>query len=170
MLLCGNKILLTEFLDVENFSSLAPLSLLVFCKFSFPVVSLNMFSLATLVFKYNRIFLWYWIFWVHVPIPHRSSPSHQFYLLLGWECRGQWYGTSDLLVLCMTFCSADMIFFMHKKNCILLLFLCHCPPILPPAYHMNLLWSDNYITKDEIFWKEKRIFKSALAEQFAFYL
>jgi hypothetical protein len=61
MLRCGNIIHLTlRFLDVEKFTNLTPLSLLISCKLSFPIVSLKMSSLPTLALKSpNRIFKWY---------------------------------------------------------------------------------------------------------------
>jgi hypothetical protein len=61
VLRCGNIILLTvKFLDVANFITLAPLSLLISCKPSFPIFGLRMSSLPNLALKsYNKIFMWY---------------------------------------------------------------------------------------------------------------
>jgi hypothetical protein len=45
---CGNMILLTtKFLDVGNFTTLTPLSLLISCGLSFPVVGSEIPSLPT---------------------------------------------------------------------------------------------------------------------------
>jgi hypothetical protein len=61
MFRCGNIVLLTlRFLDVEKFTNLTPLSSLISCKLSFPIVGLKMSSLPTLALKPpNRIFIWY---------------------------------------------------------------------------------------------------------------
>jgi hypothetical protein len=61
MLGCRNIILLTlRFLDVAKFTNVTPLSLLISCKLSFPIVGLKMSSLPTLALKSpNRIFIWY---------------------------------------------------------------------------------------------------------------
>jgi hypothetical protein len=49
MLRSGNIVLLTlRFLDVAKFTNLTPLSLLISCKLSFPLVSLKMSSLPDL--------------------------------------------------------------------------------------------------------------------------
>jgi hypothetical protein len=49
-----------EYLDVSNFATLTPLSFLISCKFSFPIVGLKMSSLSTLAMKSpNKIFIWY---------------------------------------------------------------------------------------------------------------
>jgi hypothetical protein len=46
-----------SFLDVAKFTNLTPLSLLISCRLSFPIVGLKMSSLLTLVLKSpNRIF------------------------------------------------------------------------------------------------------------------
>jgi hypothetical protein len=60
MLCCGNIVLLTlRFLDVTKFTTLIPLSLVIPCKLSFPIVGLKMSCLPTLVLKSpNRIFVW----------------------------------------------------------------------------------------------------------------
>jgi hypothetical protein len=51
---------LTMSLDVAKFTTLTPLSLLISCKLSFPIVGLKMSSLPTLAFKSpNKIFVWY---------------------------------------------------------------------------------------------------------------
>jgi hypothetical protein len=48
-----------RFLDVAKCTTLTPLSLLISCKRSFPIVGLKMFSLPTLAFKSpNKIFMW----------------------------------------------------------------------------------------------------------------
>jgi hypothetical protein len=47
-------------LDVAKFTTLTPLSLLISCKLSFPIVGLKMSSLPTLAFKsHNKIVIWY---------------------------------------------------------------------------------------------------------------
>jgi hypothetical protein len=46
MLQCGNIILLTvRFIDVAKFTNLTPLSLLISCKLSFPIVGLKLSSM-----------------------------------------------------------------------------------------------------------------------------
>jgi hypothetical protein len=59
MLRCGNIVLLTlRFLDVEKFTTLAPLSLLISCKLSFPIAGLKMSSLLTVaLISPDRIFI-----------------------------------------------------------------------------------------------------------------
>jgi hypothetical protein len=100
MLQCGNIVHLTlKLLDVAKFTNLTPLSLLISCKFSFPIVDLQMSFLPTLALKFpNRIFIWYLRnYEAHVAIPPRSSPSqHQVYLLLGHERSEQGNDTSGL--------------------------------------------------------------------------
>jgi hypothetical protein len=99
-------VLLTDrFLDVAKFITLTPLSLLISCKLSFPVVGLKMSSLPTLALKPpNNIS--YGILGIYrrpVLVVHRNCPSsHQFHHLLVREHSERWYHTSDLLVLCMT--------------------------------------------------------------------
>jgi hypothetical protein len=61
ILRCENIVLLTlRFLDVAKFTNLTPLSLLISCKVSLPIVSLKMSSLPILALKSsNKIFMWY---------------------------------------------------------------------------------------------------------------
>jgi hypothetical protein len=84
MLRCGNTVLLTmRFLDVEKFITLIPLSLLILCKFSLPIVGLKMSPLLTLVLKSpNKIFVWYL---GNLSNIHSNASNHQFYPLLGYE-------------------------------------------------------------------------------------
>jgi hypothetical protein len=50
----------SQILDVAEFTAITPLSLLISCKLSFPIVGLEMSSLPTLALNYsNRIFMWY---------------------------------------------------------------------------------------------------------------
>jgi hypothetical protein len=81
----GNIVLLSlRFLDVAKFASLTPLSLLISCKLSLPIVSLKMSSLPTLALKFSYGI--FGIYQTHVPVPRRSCPSHyQCYLLLEHE-------------------------------------------------------------------------------------
>jgi hypothetical protein len=87
---CGNIVLLTvRFLDVAKFTILTPLSLLISCKLSFPIVGLKMPSLPTFALKsplrkYSYVIQE--IYQIHVPTLCRSCPSHQFYPLLEQEC------------------------------------------------------------------------------------
>jgi hypothetical protein len=49
-----------EILDVAKFTTLTPLSLLISCKLSFPIIGLKMSYLLTLAFTSpNKIFMWY---------------------------------------------------------------------------------------------------------------
>jgi hypothetical protein len=62
MLQCGNIVLWTlRFLELAKFTTLTPLSLLISCKVSFPIVGLKMSSLPTLAVKSppNNIFICY---------------------------------------------------------------------------------------------------------------
>jgi hypothetical protein len=53
-------LLAMSFLDVAKFTTLTPLSLLILCKLSSPIVGLKMSSQPTLVLKFpNNIFMWY---------------------------------------------------------------------------------------------------------------
>jgi hypothetical protein len=53
-------VLTVRFLDVANFTALSPLSLLISCKFSFPIVGLKISPLPTLTLKFpNKMFIWY---------------------------------------------------------------------------------------------------------------
>jgi hypothetical protein len=52
MLRFGNLVLMTiRFFDVAKFTTLTPLSLLISCKLSFPIVGLKMSCLPTLTLK-----------------------------------------------------------------------------------------------------------------------
>jgi hypothetical protein len=54
-----NIVLLTlRFLDVAKFTNLTPLSLLISCKLSFPIVGLKMSSLPTLALKSPNTIFW----------------------------------------------------------------------------------------------------------------
>jgi hypothetical protein len=61
MLRCGSVILwIMRFSDVVKFTTLTPLSLLISCKLSFPIIGLDMSSQLTLAIKSpNKIFVWY---------------------------------------------------------------------------------------------------------------
>jgi len=61
MFRCMNTMLLiSRFFDVTKFTHLTPLSFLSWCRHSFPIVGLKIFSLPTLALKSpNRIFIWY---------------------------------------------------------------------------------------------------------------
>jgi hypothetical protein len=61
MLRWGNMVLLTtKFLDVSKFTTLTPLSLLISCELSFPIVGLKISSVPTFALKSpNKIFLSY---------------------------------------------------------------------------------------------------------------
>jgi hypothetical protein len=60
MLVCGNIVLLTvRFFDVAKLTTLTPLSLLISCKISFPIVGLKTSSLPTFALKSKKIFIWY---------------------------------------------------------------------------------------------------------------
>jgi hypothetical protein len=86
-----------KFLDVAKFTAVTPLSLVILCKLSFPVVGLKMSSfpvvglkmssLPTLALKSNEVFVWYLgNYQTRIQVPCRSCPSHrQFYALLGHE-------------------------------------------------------------------------------------
>jgi hypothetical protein len=75
--------LTVRILDAAKFTALIPLSLPTLCKLSFPIIGLKMPSLPTLALKSPKKFIW-GIYLAHVPIPHRSCPSHHsFYPLLG---------------------------------------------------------------------------------------
>jgi hypothetical protein len=53
-------LLTTRFLDVAKFTILTLLSLLFWCRLSFTIVVLKIFSLSTFALKSpNRIFIWY---------------------------------------------------------------------------------------------------------------
>jgi hypothetical protein len=53
-------LLTVRFLDVGKFTTLTPLSLLISCKLSFPVVGLKISPQPTLALKSpNRILIWY---------------------------------------------------------------------------------------------------------------
>ena len=56
----GNIVLFTtRFFDVAKVTILTPLSILCWCKLSFPIVGLKIFSLPTFTLKSpNRIFVW----------------------------------------------------------------------------------------------------------------
>jgi hypothetical protein len=63
----------TRFFDVEKFISLAPLSLLSWCRHSFPIFDLKIFSLLNFTLSPNRIFIWYLRKWPkRAPIPHKD--------------------------------------------------------------------------------------------------
>jgi hypothetical protein len=85
----GTSYFLTvRFLYVIKFTTLIPLSLLLSCKLSFPIVSLIMHLLPTLGLKRLTEFSYdnYEVCQTHVPIPFRSRPSHhQSYLLFRHE-------------------------------------------------------------------------------------
>ena len=56
----GNVMLLTaSFFDAAKFTFLTPLSLLSWCRLSFPVFGLKIFCLPTFALKSNRSFIWY---------------------------------------------------------------------------------------------------------------
>jgi hypothetical protein len=60
-----------KFLDVAKFSTLTPLSLLISCKLSFPVVGLEVSSLAYFgIESPNKICLWYLL---HLSNTHSNS-------------------------------------------------------------------------------------------------
>jgi hypothetical protein len=61
MLRSGNTVLLTtKVLDVAMFTTLTPLSLLISCDLSIPIVGLKISSLPTFTLKSpNKIFVWY---------------------------------------------------------------------------------------------------------------
>ena len=65
MFWCGNIVLLTSgFFYLAKFTLLTPLSLLSWCRLSFPIVGLKIPPLLTLALKSpNRIFIWYWGKW-----------------------------------------------------------------------------------------------------------
>jgi hypothetical protein len=117
MLRCGNIVLLTvRFLDVAKLTTLTPLSLLVACRLSFPIVGLKMSSLPTLALKSpNKIsYGTSGIYQKPVLVPHRTCPLyHQFYLQLGHGHSEQGYYTSDLLVSCMKPNTNEL----HPLNC-----------------------------------------------------
>jgi hypothetical protein len=71
MLQHGNIVILKiRFLDVTKFTTLTPLSLLVSCELSFPVVGLKMSSLPTLALKSpNKI---------HLLVFHRTCPLYNY--------------------------------------------------------------------------------------------
>jgi hypothetical protein len=53
-------LLTVRFLDMAEITTVTPLSLLISCKSSFPIVDLKMSSLPILALKsHNRIFIWY---------------------------------------------------------------------------------------------------------------
>jgi hypothetical protein len=61
------------FFNVAKFAVLTPLSLLSFCRLSFPTVFLKISSLPTFALKSNRIFFWYLGKWSKPAlIPHKS--------------------------------------------------------------------------------------------------
>jgi hypothetical protein len=71
-----------RFLEAAMFTTLTPLSLLILCKLSFPIVGLKMSSLPTSAVKPPRKFLYgiYGIHRIHVLVPDRSCHSyHKFY-------------------------------------------------------------------------------------------
>jgi hypothetical protein len=56
MLGLGNFVLLTiRFLDVATFTTLTPISLIISCKLSFPIIGLKTSSLITLALKSPKI-------------------------------------------------------------------------------------------------------------------
>jgi hypothetical protein len=73
-----NVVLLTiRFLDVATFTTLTPLSLVISCKLSFPVVGLKMSSIATLALKSSKKVSCgiCGIYRIHVPVLRRTFLS-----------------------------------------------------------------------------------------------
>jgi hypothetical protein len=109
-------------LDVVKFTTLIPLSLPIFCKLLFQIVGFKM------SFFY---LLWHWnlltkfshsilrIYWIHVLIPCRNSPSYnqESLTLLGHECSQQWLLIImyDIPSETLTLSIAEMIL-LHTKN------------------------------------------------------
>jgi hypothetical protein len=74
ILWCRKTVLLTiRFFDVTNFTTLTPLSSLVSCKLSSPVVALKIFSLPTFALNSpNYIVMWHRIYRIYTLVPHKS--------------------------------------------------------------------------------------------------
>ena len=133
-----------------KFTILTPLSLLFWCRLSFPTVSLKIFSCPTFAFKSpNWIFIWYLEKWLKIcsNSSHKLSFESSLWSSLGTCTFKQRYYTTDLSKLYMTHpitnkpyglncwyssmvyrksCSQLMIFvsFFHRKKYPLLLL---CP-------------------------------------------
>jgi len=86
MFRCGYTVLLTtKFFDVAKFTMLTPLLLLYWCRLSFPIGGMKVFSLSTFALKSpNRIFVCYLVKWYKTCIiPHKTTFWITTFLLTG---------------------------------------------------------------------------------------
>jgi hypothetical protein len=106
MFRCGNIALLTtNFFYVANLTILTPLSLLTWCRLSFSIVGLIVFSLPTFALKSpNRIFIWYQGKRLKIAlVPHKNCLlNHHFSPYLVHAHSKQWYYTNYLSELYTT--------------------------------------------------------------------
>jgi hypothetical protein len=115
-------LLIMGFLDMAQFTTLSPLSLLISCELSFSIVILKLSSLPTSNLRTKFSCDIYGISQMYVPIPHRNCPSYQqFYPLLGHVHSKQLYQWplsiiyGILLHTHSTLLAADMIPFCTKN-------------------------------------------------------
>jgi hypothetical protein len=79
-----------RFLVVAEFITLTPLSLLILCKLSFPIVGLNMFALPTLALKYpNKIIIWYLGNLSNIHSNSSYKLLHIIHVILYWDMNVQ---------------------------------------------------------------------------------
>jgi hypothetical protein len=164
MLRWGNIMIWTvRFLVVAKFTALTPLSLLISCKLSFPIVGLKMSFQPTLALdSHNKIFICNlgnlsntrsnysqklsftssvlssvgaWTF--RTMIWHQRTLSVMYDIL---SLTNSTVLTADMILLCTKrlYLIHDSHFPFRRKMYILLLVRCHRLPIWPPAFPLNV--------------------------------
>jgi hypothetical protein len=135
MFRCGNIVLLTTFFDMPTFTILTPLSLLSWCRYSFPIVDLKIALSPNSALKCpNRI-----LYCTHKndrqtsPIPHTMSFESLLYPHLVHAHSKQWHNTSglsqlhDILSLTNSTLLDEYRFLFQRKNII---------PSMSPLSHL----------------------------------